>query len=84
MRRDAGSLVLKQGSVLLGDLLVVRGALPSIGNIWVLALVVGYLYTVRCWCGCWLLTAEIRYVYLEGGRLPSVAVVKVSCTICQC
>ena len=64
------------------DLVVVRGALPSIGNIRVLGLVVGYLYTCRCWCGCGLLTADIRYVlyaYLGWGSFPSVAVVIVSC-----
>ena len=64
------------------DLLVVRGPLPSIGNMWVLGLVVGYLYTCRCWCGCGLLTADIRYVlyaYLGWGSFPSVAVVIVSC-----
>ena len=63
--------------------MVVRGALPSVDNIWVLALVVGYLYTLRCWCGCWLVTADTRYVYLAWGRLPSVAVVIVSCRPCS-
>ena len=62
------------------DLLVVRGSSPSIGNMWVLALVVAYLHAVRCWCGCLLLTAGTIYIYLAWGQLPSVTVVViVSC-----
>ena len=45
-------------------LLIVRGSLPSVGNMWVLliALFFGYVFTVRCWFGCWLLTADTRYL----------------------
>ena len=72
------SFVLKQGSVLLAGF---DGCSWGIAFCWkYVGSSVGYLYALRCWCGCWRLSADTRYVHLAWGRLPSVAVVIVSCT----
>ena len=71
------SFVLKQGSVLLAGF---DGCSWGIAFCWkYVGSSVGYLYALRCWCGCWRLSADTRYVHLAWGRFPSVAVVIVSC-----